>query len=70
MHKELLTEDAKAVVRHLLPDYAGGDLASLCSWPDEIRFHYHWSGALHYVDTPDFKCNYEYCSEWSTIPAL
>lgn len=61
--EEYLTEDAKVAVKQLLPDYAGGDLASLCSWPDEIRFHYHWSGALHYVDTPDFKCNYEYCRD-------
>ncbi|XP_056175650.1 endonuclease 4-like isoform X2 [Syzygium oleosum] len=61
--EEYLTDDAKAAVKRLLPDYAGGDLASLCSWADQIRFHYHWSGALHYVDTPDFKCNYEYCRD-------
>lgn len=59
----LLTEDAAAAVKVLLPEYAEGDLASVCSWADEIRFHYHWSGPLHYVDTPDFRCNYEYCRD-------
>lgn len=59
----LLTEDASAAVKVLLPEYAQGDLASVCSWADDIRFHYHWSGPLHYVDTPDFRCNYEYCRD-------
>ncbi|CAL5344910.1 unnamed protein product [Camellia sinensis] len=56
-----LSEDASAAVKELLPDHAEGDLASVCSWADEIRFHFHWSGPLHYVDTPDFRCNYSYC---------
>eukprot|EP00250_Pteridium_aquilinum_P029764 c40087_g1_i1 orf=265-1152(-) len=51
------TEDA---VQDLLPEHAKGNLASLCSWPDEMRFRYKWSSALHYIDTPDFKCNYNY----------
>jgi hypothetical protein len=55
-----LSEDASVAVKELLPDSAEGDLASVCSWADEIRFHYHWSGPLHYVDTPDFRCNYNY----------
>lgn len=58
-----LTAEALAAVKELLPESAEGDLANVCSWPDEIRFHYHWSGALHYVDTPDFRCNYEYCRD-------
>ncbi|KAF8413959.1 hypothetical protein HHK36_001956 [Tetracentron sinense] len=58
-----LTEDAAAAVKVLLPEYAEGDLAAVCSWADEIRFHLHWSGPLHYVDTPDFRCNYEYCRD-------
>ncbi|MBA0653037.1 hypothetical protein Goklo_020242 [Gossypium klotzschianum] len=28
--------------------------------------HYHWSSPLHYVDTPDFKCNYKYCSKFKS----
>lgn len=61
-----LTEDALAAVKMLLPESAGGDLAAVCSWPDEIRhnFHWRWSSALHYVDTPDFSCNYKYCSKY------
>ncbi|KAB5533957.1 hypothetical protein DKX38_017043 [Salix brachista] len=58
-----LTAEALAAVKELLPESAEGDLANVCSWPDEIRFHYHWSSALHYVDTPDFRCNYEYCRD-------
>ncbi|KAL5986896.1 hypothetical protein ACLOJK_015230 [Asimina triloba] len=61
----LLTEDAATAVRLLLPDYADGDLAAVCSWPDEIRHHFgwRWTSPLHYVDTPDFRCNYEYCRD-------
>ncbi|KAI3986794.1 hypothetical protein MKX01_039768 [Papaver californicum] len=38
----LLTEDAAAAVKVLLPEIAKGELAAVCSWPDEIRAHYHW----------------------------
>ncbi|KAK8642142.1 hypothetical protein V6N13_011499 [Hibiscus sabdariffa] len=60
-----LTKDALATVRELLPDLAGGELASVCSWPDDIKWYYkwHWTSPLHYVDTPDFKCNYDYCRD-------
>ncbi|WJX46227.1 Endonuclease 4 [Trifolium repens] len=63
--EEFLSEDALFAVNQLLPDSAQGDLAAVCSWPDEIRhnYHYRWSSALHYVDTPDFKCNYQYCRD-------
>ena len=55
------------MVKELLPASAEGDLAAVCSWPDEIRWkaHYRWSSALHYVDTPDFFCNYNYSSKFS-----
>ncbi|MBA0712824.1 hypothetical protein Golax_011898, partial [Gossypium laxum] len=51
-----------ATVKELLPDYANGELASVCSWPDDIKWYYrwHWTSPLHYVDTPSFKCNYKY----------
>ncbi|GAV66294.1 S1-P1_nuclease domain-containing protein [Cephalotus follicularis] len=49
-------------VNNLLPDYADGDLASLCSWADQIRFHYRWSAALHFIDTPEV-CNYNYARD-------
>ncbi|WOL03453.1 endonuclease 4 isoform X1 [Canna indica] len=58
----LLTQEATAAVKMLLPDYADGNLASVCSWPDEIRHEsrWRWTSPLHYIDTPDFKCNYDY----------
>ncbi|MBA0836711.1 hypothetical protein Goarm_008906, partial [Gossypium armourianum] len=60
---EYLTKDALATVKELLPNSARGELASVCSWADDVRWHYHWSSPLHYVDTPDFKCNYKYCRD-------
>ncbi|CAK9176806.1 unnamed protein product [Ilex paraguariensis] len=58
-----LTEDTVTAVKALIPDHAEGDLAAVCSWPDDVRFHYRWSSPLHYVDTPDFRCNYTYCRD-------
>ncbi|XP_041990683.1 endonuclease 4-like [Salvia splendens] len=55
-----LTGEALAAVKALLPASAEGELAAVCAWADQVRFHYHWSSALHYVDTPDFRCNYDY----------
>ncbi|XP_047330243.1 endonuclease 4-like [Impatiens glandulifera] len=53
-----LTKGASAAVKSLLPRIAEGDLANVCAWPDQSRFRYRWSSALHYSDTPDFRCNY------------
>lgn len=58
-----LSEDALAAVKDLLPDSAEGDLANVCAWADEVRWHYRWSSPLHYIDTPDFMCNYKYSSK-------
>lgn len=58
-----LNEDALMAVTALLPDRAEGDLANVCSWADEIKFHMRWSSPLHYIDTPDFRCNYKYCRD-------
>ncbi|XP_057764601.1 endonuclease 4-like [Salvia miltiorrhiza] len=60
-----LTDEALAAVKALLPDSAEGDLASVCAWADEVRYkaHYGWSKTLHYADTPDFRCNYDYCRD-------
>ena len=60
-----LSEDALAAVQELLPDSAEGDFAVICSWADEFRFHYRWSSALHFVDTLDFKCNFDYSSKFA-----
>lgn len=58
-----LTEYALTAVKALLPDHAEGDLAAVCSWADQVRWHYRWSSPLHFVDTPDFRCNYNYCRD-------
>ncbi|GMJ08454.1 endonuclease 4 [Hibiscus trionum] len=57
-----LSEDAMGTVKKLLPNWAKGELASVCSWPDDIKWNYnwHWTSSLHYVGTPNFKCNYKY----------
>ncbi|KAL3687685.1 hypothetical protein R1sor_013994 [Riccia sorocarpa] len=58
----LLTPAAAEAVKSLLPEYANGSLASLCTWPDDIRWMWKWmwTSPLHYIDTPDFYCNYDY----------
>ncbi|KAJ4912826.1 Endonuclease 4 [Raphanus sativus] len=58
-------EETVAAVKRLLPESAQGDLASVCSWPDEIKHHWQWrwTSPLHYVDTPDYRCNYLYCRD-------
>lgn len=60
-----LSEEALAAVKELLPDSAEGKLASVCSWPDDVRKQplYRWSAALHFADTPDYACNYNYASK-------
>ncbi|KAI3950608.1 hypothetical protein MKX01_040588 [Papaver californicum] len=58
-----LNEAAAAAVKQLLPEHAENDLASMCSWADRVKFRYHWSSPLHYIDTPDSLCTYQYNSE-------
>ncbi|KAF5207605.1 Endonuclease [Thalictrum thalictroides] len=55
-----LSDAAKSAVKDLLPDYADNDLGSMCSWADRMKFRYHWSSPLHYIDTPDNLCSYRY----------
>ncbi|PKA55147.1 Endonuclease 2 [Apostasia shenzhenica] len=54
-----LTEKTRKAVAELLPETAGGDFPSVCPWADEVRFRYHWSSPLHYINTPGV-CNYKY----------
>lgn len=58
-----LSKEATEAVKELLPEYAEGELASVCSWADHMHFHYPWSSSLHYIDTPDFRCTYDYCRD-------
>ncbi|GKB93425.1 endonuclease 2 [Tanacetum coccineum] len=55
-----LSQAAADAVNQLLPQYAKGDLASLCSWADHVKFRYRWSSPLHYIDTPDNLCTYQF----------
>ncbi|GFP84664.1 endonuclease 2 [Phtheirospermum japonicum] len=55
-----LTKAAASAVSELLPPDAQNDLSSLCSWADRVRFRYHWSAPLHFIDTPDNLCTYQY----------
>lgn len=63
LYQNLLTESAANAVKQLLPTFADDDLSSLCSWADKVKFKYPWSSPLHYIDTPDHLCNYNYDSE-------
>ncbi|ESQ28443.1 hypothetical protein EUTSA_v10018954mg [Eutrema salsugineum] len=54
-----LDETAAKAVKELLPESAEGDLSSLCDWADRVKFRYHWSSPLHYINTPD-ACSYQY----------
>ncbi|KAK1320917.1 Endonuclease 2 [Acorus calamus] len=64
-----LSESAADAVKELLPGYADNDLASVCSWADRVKFRYHWSSPLHYIDTPDELCNYDY-DQKVTLPFM
>ncbi|GER32783.1 endonuclease 2 [Striga asiatica] len=55
-----LSEAAANAVKELLPAYAENDLSNVCLWADRVRFRYHWSAPLHYIDTPDNLCTYQY----------
>uniref|UniRef100_A0ACD5TQC4 Uncharacterized protein n=1 Tax=Avena sativa TaxID=4498 RepID=A0ACD5TQC4_AVESA len=55
-----LSDAAAKAVDDLLPSDAEGNLSSLCSWADKVRFRYHWSEPLHFIDTPDDLCTYDY----------
>jgi hypothetical protein len=69
-------EDTVVAVKKLLPESANGELAAVCSWPDEIKKlpQWRWTSALHFADTPDYKCNYEYSrdcpKDWCVTGAI
>ncbi|EPS72659.1 hypothetical protein M569_02096, partial [Genlisea aurea] len=67
----MLSRAASAAVSDLLPASAEDDLGSLCLWADHVKFRYHWSQPLHYVDTPDNLCSYQYsrdCKDQDGLP--
>ncbi|POO03669.1 S1/P1 nuclease [Trema orientale] len=58
----LLEAEAAEAVKNLLPHYVNGDLSALCVWPDQIRhwYRYRWTSPLHFIDTPDEACSFDY----------
>ncbi|KAM7484577.1 hypothetical protein LguiA_000586 [Lonicera macranthoides] len=67
-----LSQAAADAVKKLLPVSAENDLGSVCSWADRVRFRYRWSSPLHYIDTPDNLCSYQYtrdCKDESGVEA-
>lgn len=57
--EQYLTKRASKAVLDLLPPVAEGELASVCSWADQVRFRYRWASPLHYANTPGV-CNFKY----------
>jgi len=55
----LLNTTTTAAVTNLLPD-VNGSMAAVASWADQIRKTYPWSAELHYINTPDWLCDYSY----------
>ena len=62
-----LKSNTLKIVQSLLPRYSEGQLANLCWWANEIcvREQWHWTIPLHFIETPDYLCNYNYTSELS-----
>ncbi|KAG6392237.1 hypothetical protein SASPL_146450 [Salvia splendens] len=60
--QDLLEPEENHAVQMLLPDYAKGDLSSLCVWSDQVRHWYkcRWTSPLHFIDSPDQACNFKY----------
>jgi hypothetical protein len=65
--QSMLTNDSQTFVRNHLPWYTTGDLSMVASWSDTILYpdtnpddylNWQWSKELHYVNTPDWVCNY------------
>jgi len=56
----LLGDNASEQVLKLLPDN-DGQLAQIANWADEVKDEpaYEWSKPLHYINTPEWKCDYE-----------
>ena len=63
-----LTNLSRTFIRNHLPWYTTGDLSMIASWADNILYpdtnpvdylNWQWSKELHYVNTPDWVCNYD-----------
>ena len=63
-----LNETAPDWVRSLTPWHWKGNLSAMASWADDILYpdsnptgseNWQWSRPLHYINTPDWACNYD-----------
>ncbi|KAL5579337.1 hypothetical protein UlMin_011779 [Ulmus minor] len=63
--QSLLETEAAEAVQNLLPPNVNGDLSALCIWPDQIRhwYRYRWTSPLHFIDTPDDECSFDYARD-------
>lgn len=52
-----LNANATQGCQNLLPD-VNGDISLIASWADQMRDIWPWSAPLHYINTPDWACNY------------
>jgi hypothetical protein len=55
---ERLTPQTRQAVLSILghtngTEDAGSPLAAVADWADRVRYHYHWSAPLHYIDVRD-----------------
>jgi hypothetical protein len=57
--QSLLTSATQSRVSSIL---AGQTLSQVSTWADSVKSSpaYLWSAVLHYIDTPDWACNYQY----------
>jgi hypothetical protein len=56
--QNLLGNNANSNVNQLL---GGATMESIASWADQVRRDpaYKWSGPLHFINSPDWACNYD-----------
>ncbi|KAL9267155.1 Endonuclease 2-like protein [Drosera capensis] len=54
------TQATSTAVQTLLEPTGATDLATLCSWADDVREFLPWSRALHFANVPDDACDFEY----------
>jgi hypothetical protein len=57
-----LNPTASSALQTILANDGGGDLVQICNWADQVRSNpdYKWSATLHYIDTPDWSCNFDH----------
>ncbi|BFI32572.1 hypothetical protein AXG93_1544s1240 [Marchantia polymorpha subsp. ruderalis] len=60
--RPLLTAAAAAKVDSLLNSEFPHNFSTLCTWGDEFQYlpQYSWSPPLHFINTPDKACTYDY----------